>query len=166
MDPFQGRVTSNLRRSHHGVFRHLDADEVFFPQFVPLENRRLLAAVVTCLGQDGVDLVGPDASQGPTAFKISTSTIGTERPPGEIAVQAPGGFEWATQPDPNGCRPRRIFSVVNAPVRAISISTRRSRATWAPMVHAPTGRLDGQPDPARQRHDADGHDHLSGPDHS
>ncbi len=34
-----------------------------------LETRRLLSAAVTCLGQDGQDLVGPDASQGPDGIQ-------------------------------------------------------------------------------------------------
>ena len=36
----------------------------FRPEIISLENRNLLTAVVTCLGQDGHDLVGPDASPG------------------------------------------------------------------------------------------------------
>ena len=70
-----------------------------FPEIIPPRNRNLLTAVVTCLGQDGHDLVGPDASQGPDGiqdlhFQITNLTA----PVDQVVVQGPAGFEWATGP--------------------------------------------------------------------
>ena len=39
------------------------------PEVRLLESRRLLTAVVTSLGQDGHDIVGPDASPGPDGIQ-------------------------------------------------------------------------------------------------
>jgi hypothetical protein len=82
----------------------------FVPQFTLLETRRLLSADVTCIGQDGQDLVGPDASQGPDGIQdldlqISNLTAAV----GQIVVQAPGGFEWATEPNPTGAALAEYF---------------------------------------------------------
>ena len=74
----------------------------FRPAFVCLESRTLLASVAV-LGQDGVDLVGPDASQGPDGIQdLDLRLSGLTGTVEQIAVQAPGGFAWATAPDPAG----------------------------------------------------------------
>ena len=100
------------------------------PEVRSLESRRLLTAVVTSLGQDGHDIVGPDASQGPDGIQDLhlqlTNLSGTVS--SRSSVQAPGGF--------NG-RPRRIrparrwrsISPRSPRARGTCTSTRRSRAT-------------------------------------
>ena len=85
-----------MARSTPGVRRR------FHPAITCLESRTLLASV-TSLGQDGVDLVGPDASQGSDGIEdLHLSLSGLAGTVEQIAVQAPGGFEWATAPDPTG----------------------------------------------------------------
>ncbi len=69
-----------------------------------------MTAAVTCLGQDGVDLVGPNASQGPDGIQdldlhLSNLTAAVS----QIQVEAPGGFEWATEPDPTGAALAEYF---------------------------------------------------------
>lgn len=73
------------------------------PGVRPLESRQLLTAVVTSLGQDGHDLVGPDASPGSDGIQdLHLSLTNLSGPVASIEVQAPGGFAWATAPDPAG----------------------------------------------------------------
>ncbi len=75
-----------------------------------LEPRRLLTAQVVSLGQDGHDLVGPDASQGPDGIQdlhLQLTDLGGSV--ASIAIQAPGGFEWATEPDPAGAALAEFF---------------------------------------------------------
>ena len=80
------------------------------PQFTFLETRRLLSADVTCIGQDGQDLVGPDASQGPDGIQdLHLQISNLAAPIAQIVVQAPGGFEWATEPDPTGAALAEYF---------------------------------------------------------
>ena len=75
----------------------------YLPQITHLETRSLLAVVVTSLGQDGHDLVGPNASQGPDGIQdLHLQLSGLAAAVSQITVQAPGGFEWATTPDPSG----------------------------------------------------------------
>src|SRR5579871_3500160 len=75
-----------------------------------LEARCLLSAVVTCLGQDGQDLVGPDASQGPDGIQdLHLHLSGLAAAVAGISIQAPGGFEWATEPDPTGAALAEYF---------------------------------------------------------
>jgi len=75
-----------------------------------LESRRLLTAVVTCLGQDGHDLVGPDASQGPDGIQdLHLQLSGLSGTVQQIVIEAPGGFEWATAPDPTGAALAEYF---------------------------------------------------------
>ncbi len=63
----------------------------------------MLSAVVTCVGQDGEDLVGPDASQGPDGVQdLQLHFANLSGEVAQVTVQAPGGFRWATQPDPSG----------------------------------------------------------------
>ena len=80
------------------------------PGVTPLEARHLLTAVVTCLGQDGQDLVGPDASQGPDGVQdLHLHLAGLSAAVTQIVIQAPGGFEWATMPDPTGAALAEFF---------------------------------------------------------
>ncbi len=90
--------------------------------------------MVTCLGQDGHDLVGPDASQGSDGIQdlhLQLSGLYRRRS-SQIVVQATGGFRVGNRARSDRVRARRVFSVVNRRVRAIFISTRRSRATCRP----------------------------------
>src|SRR5262249_13519554 len=65
-----------------------------------LESRRLLTAVVTSLGQDGTDLVGPNASQGPDGIQdLHLQLSDLSGTVASVSVTAPGGFAWATEPD-------------------------------------------------------------------
>ncbi len=76
----------------------------------PLEGRFLLTAQVVCLGQDGHDLVGPDASQGSDGIQdlhLQFNDLGGAV--ASVAVQAPGGFAWATEPDPTGAALAEFF---------------------------------------------------------
>src|SRR5580658_5081923 len=83
----------------------------FRPEIIALENRNLLTAVVTCLGQDGTDLVGPDASQGPDGIQdLHLRLTNITGPMASIVIQAPGGFEWATAPDPTGAPLAEYFA--------------------------------------------------------
>src|SRR5262245_54601463 len=73
------------------------------PEVRLLESRRLLSAVVTSLGQGGQDLVGPDASPGSDGIQdLHLGLTGLSGGVASIAIRAPGGFEWATAPDPIG----------------------------------------------------------------
>ncbi|HEX3449701.1 MAG TPA: hypothetical protein VHS97_15710, partial [Isosphaeraceae bacterium] len=75
----------------------------FRPEIITLEHRSLLTAVVTSLGQDGHDLVGPDASQGSDGIQdIHIQISGLAASVNQIVVQGPAGFEWATAPNPSG----------------------------------------------------------------
>ena len=80
------------------------------PIVTALESRRLLSFSVTSLGQDGIDLVGPDASQGPDGIQdldlqlsglLPSSTNRIDRmlitPQGGVSQ---GSFAWQTQPMP------------------------------------------------------------------
>ncbi len=81
----------------------------FLPLITCLESRRLLAQV-TSLGQDGVDLVGPNASQGPDGIQdLELGITGLTGTVEQIAVQAPGGFAWATAPDAAGAALAEYF---------------------------------------------------------
>ena len=74
-----------------------------------LEARSLLA-VVTSLGQDGHDVVGPDASQGPDGIQdLNLQLSGLAATVSQIVVQAPDGFEWATEPDAAGAALAEFF---------------------------------------------------------
>ena len=125
----------------------------YFPQITHLEARSLLAAVVTCLGQDGHDLVGPDASQGSDGIQdLHLQLSGLAAAVSQIVVQAPGGFEWATEPDPDRGRAGGVFSFVNL---------RSGRPLYQPTGQerpglrgddAAVGWLDGKPDPVSQWH--------------
>ena len=53
----------------------------FVPDVSSIEQRLLLSVAVTCIGQDGHDLVGPDASQGPDGIKIFTCKSPVSRRP-------------------------------------------------------------------------------------
>jgi hypothetical protein len=75
-----------------------------------LESRRLLAVLVTDLGQDGHDLVGADASQGPDGIQdLHLHLSGLPAAVAGIDITAPGGFEWATEPDPAGAALAEYF---------------------------------------------------------
>ncbi len=107
--PLQGGFTSNLEDLIM-TFSAPGRRRRFFPQITHLEARSLLAAVVTCLGQDGHDLVGPDASQGPDGIQdLHLQLSGLAGTVSQIVVQAPGGFEWATEPDPTGAALAEYF---------------------------------------------------------
>ncbi len=73
------------------------------PLVTHLESRRLLAVTVVSDGQNGTDIVGPDASQGSDGTQDLRLTIsGLTASVDHIVVQGPTGFEWASEPDPNG----------------------------------------------------------------
>jgi hypothetical protein len=83
----------------------------FFPDITHLESRSLLAVVVTFAGQNGQDLVGPDASQGSDGIQdLDLHLSNLPAPVSRIAIQAPGGFEWATAPDANGAALAEYFA--------------------------------------------------------
>ena len=83
----------------------------FLPEALALEGRRLLTATVTCIGQDGHDLVGPDASQGPDGIQdLHMQLANLSGAVSSISIQAPGGFEWATEPDPTGAALAEYFA--------------------------------------------------------
>jgi len=82
----------------------------FRPEIICLESRRLLTVTMTCLGQDGQDLVGPDASQGPDGIQdLHLQLSGLAGAVNQIVVESPGGFEWATEPDPTGAALAEYF---------------------------------------------------------
>ena len=81
----------------------------FFPQIIILENRNLLSVMVTSLGQDGQDLVGPDAAQGPDGIQISTYSSPASPALSSRLWCSAGGFEWATQPNPSGAALAEYF---------------------------------------------------------
>jgi hypothetical protein len=82
----------------------------FVPRVTSLETRQLLSAAVICIGQDGHDLVGPDASQGPDGIQDLHLQLSNLRAAvAQVVVQAPGGFEWATEPDPTGSALAEFF---------------------------------------------------------
>lgn len=66
---------------------------------------------MSSLGQDGVDLVGPDASAGPDGVQdvhlhlagLSGGAIGS------ITVRGPSGFEWASGSNPDGAANAEFF---------------------------------------------------------
>ena len=108
--------------------------------FVELESRCLLTATVTCLGQDGQDLVGPDASQGPDGIQdLHLQLANLSGTVASIAIQAPGGFSGRRNPT-RPVRRWRSISRPRPPGRATFISTRRSRATCLrPAVRCRSG---------------------------
>ncbi len=80
------------------------------PEVRALESRRLLSAVVTCPGQDGHDIVGPDASQGSDGIQdLHLQLTDLSGSVSAISIQAPSGFEWATEPDPTGAALAEYF---------------------------------------------------------
>ena len=80
------------------------------PRLIELEARQLLTATVISLGQDGQDLVGPNASQGPDGIQdLHLRLSNLSGPVASIAIRAPGGFAWATQPDPTGAALAEYF---------------------------------------------------------
>ena len=82
----------------------------FRPEITLLESRRLLTVTATCLGQDGQDLVGPTASQGRDGIQdLHLQLSGLAGAVSQVVVQAPGGFEWATEPDPTGAALAEYF---------------------------------------------------------
>jgi hypothetical protein len=85
------------------------------PEVHSLESRRLLTAVVTCLGQDGEDIVGPDASQGPDGIQdLELQLTNLSGTVSAISITAPGGFEWAAEPDPTGAALAEYFPSTTA----------------------------------------------------
>ena len=69
-----------------------------------------MTAVVTCLGQDGHDLVGPDASQGPDGIQdLHFQLSGLAGAVSQISIQGPAGFEWETEPAPAGAALAEFF---------------------------------------------------------
>ena len=57
-----------------------------------------------------MDLVGPDASQGPDGIQdLHLRVTGLAGTVEQIRVQAAGGFEWATAPDPTGAALAEYF---------------------------------------------------------
>ena len=80
------------------------------PVVTGLESRQLLSFSVTSLGQDGHDLVGPDASQGPDGIQdldlqLSGLLVSSSNPVDRILITPQGGvsqgsFAWQTQPTP------------------------------------------------------------------
>lgn len=95
------------------------------PLLQPLEGRCLLTAQVVCLGQDGHDLVGPDASQGTDGIQDLhlhfTDLGGTVA---SVAVGAPGGFSWATEPAPTGAALAEYFPAAAAGTGDLYINPR------------------------------------------
>ncbi len=86
----------------------------FLPQITQLENRVTLSATVTSLGQDGHDLVGPDASQGSDGIQdLHLQVSGLAGSVGQITVTAPGGFQWQTAPDQTGAALAEYFPSTN-----------------------------------------------------
>ena len=66
---------------------------------------------MTCIGQDGHDIVGPDASQGPDGIQdLHMQLANFSGAVSSISIQAPGGFEWATEPDPTGAALAEYFA--------------------------------------------------------
>jgi hypothetical protein len=82
----------------------------YFPKLSLLEPRRLLTAAVTFIGQDGQDLVGPDASQGSDGIQdLHIHFSGLAGSVSQVVVKGPPGFEWATEPDPTGAALAEFF---------------------------------------------------------
>lgn len=82
----------------------------FLPQITQLEYRLTLSATVTSLGQDGHDLVGPNASPGSDGIQdLHLQLSGLAGPVSQITVTAPGGFEWQTAPDQTGAALAEYF---------------------------------------------------------
>jgi hypothetical protein len=82
----------------------------FLPQFAELEIRLTLSATVISLGQDGHDLVGPDASQGPDGIQdLHLQLSGLMGSVREITVTGSGGFQWETAPDERGAALAEFF---------------------------------------------------------
>lgn len=85
------------------------------PEVRPLEPRLLLTARVTCLGQVGVDLVGPNAAQGSDGIQdLDLHLSNLSGTVASIEVQAPDGFAWATEPDPTGAALAEYFPSTTA----------------------------------------------------
>jgi len=98
----------NLHRWNHPRRRQ------YLPQINELENRIALSATVTSLGQDGHDLVGPDASQGSDGIQdLHLQLSGLAGSVSQIKVTAPGGFQWETAPDQIGAALDEYFPSPN-----------------------------------------------------
>ena len=81
----------------------------------------------------------------------------------QIAVQAPGGFEWATAPDPTGAAFAEYFPVIQPGRRRPLLEPPGQKRPACPGRYASAGRLDGQLDFAGKRRRFDRHDRLSRP---
>ena len=154
-------------KSCHDAHRHTGGAGASSRDSLELEDRRLLTATVICLGQDGQDLVGPDASQGPDGIQdLHLQLSNLSGAVASIAIQAPGGFEWATEPDPTGAALAEYFASSTAgPGGPLHQPGGQERPAPAGR-HAAARGLDGQLDPTDQRRAADRDDRLSGPEHA
>jgi hypothetical protein len=86
----------------------------FVPLVTTLETRRLLSFSAV-ISQDGKDIVGPDASQGPDALvdlHMSLSNLSSTHI-SYINIHGPSGFEWQTEPDPSGYALAEFFPTGN-----------------------------------------------------
>jgi hypothetical protein len=82
----------------------------FVPELTSIERRQLLSVSIMSIGQDGQDLVGPDASQGGDGIQdLHLQLSGLAGTVSQITIKAPGGFEWATEPDPTGAALAEFF---------------------------------------------------------
>jgi hypothetical protein len=82
----------------------------FLPQITQLESRLTPSVTITSLGQDGHDLVGPNASPGTDGIQdLHLQLSGLSGPVSQITVTAPGGFQWQTAPDQIGAALAEYF---------------------------------------------------------
>ena len=125
-----------------------------------------LAAVVTSLGQDWTRPRGTRRLSGPgrNSRPPSATDRTWQQRSSQIVVQAPGGFEWATEPDPTGAALAEYFPSATSGQGNLYINPQVKSDQAPRRCIAAAGRFDGQPDPACQRHDVDRHDRLSGSD--
>jgi hypothetical protein len=91
--------------------RRIPRRRKYLPTLVQLESRRLLTVAVTWKGQDGVDLVGTDASVGPDGLQdIHVQLSQLTGTPRSILVQGPKGFQWAYGPNLTGAANAEFFA--------------------------------------------------------
>ena len=104
-------LCNSLSRTRHLEFGRAPDDLRLSPEApTPCSRRRqLLSISVRSLRQPGLDLVGPDASQGPDGIQdldLQLSGISTQYPLDHILVTPPGGasqagLAWETEPGAN-----------------------------------------------------------------
>ena len=99
-----------------------------------------------------------------TVFKIFICRYPiSPRAVAQIVVQAPGGFEWATEPNPTGAALAEFFPSTSPGQGDLYINPEVKSDLAAAGRHTAAGRFDGKFDSVDERRSPHRDDRLSGP---